>query len=655
MATYSYSGRPRFVTVAADGLYQIDAFGGQGGSYEGGARGNVAKPGTGGLGAESSGTVALTAGEKLEIVVGGAGAEGSGPGGGGGGGSFVLANVAGKYVPLIVAGGGGGAFYNDGHGGMNTPGSGNGGAGYYAAGGGGAGVKSNGGTSSSRSAGFGSAGGGSNGTGNYAGGVYTPPRVQGQFRTGGNGGFGGGGAGGAFGGGGGGGYSGGHGGYGGEAIGEYSGYAAGGGSFAAATAITPTTRAGINDGNGRVTITPVCFATGTRIRIVRDDGRMDDRVVERLEIGDIVVTSSGQTRAIRWIGQRSLVFHDDGRKPEASPIRISAHALGSNRPSRDLRVSPGHGICVDLCGEVLIPAGALVNGSTILQEDVDTVTYWHVELEGGHDIILAENLPCESYLEMGNRSFFAEAEATALHAVPDALAITDADFCRPFHHDGPVVSFVRERLAAHAPDLGWTLREVPLADLHLLVDGRRVDAETSNLRARFLVPADAEEVWLVSDTGVPAEIGVAPDLRRLGVCVGSLVIDDGFGTPRTIAANHPLLAVGFHAIEDGPQRWTAGRARLPAALWEGCRGGFFLRVDLTRQALPRWAATAAAIHPSKIACRGGLPEPPQIRSGSGSWPDRARASPLEAARRPLAQNTAWSPRSTEASPRTSRA
>ena len=276
-------------------------------------------------------------------------------------------------------------------------------------------------------------------------------------------------------------------------------------------------------------------------------------------------------------------------------MRIAAHAFAANKPARDLRVSPGHALCLDLCGEVLIPASALVNGTTIVQERVNTITYWHIELEGGHDIILAENLPCESYIEMRNRSFFAEADVTVLHASPDPHVVTHADFCRPFHQDGSMVAFVRERLAARSLDLGWTLAEEPFADLHLIVDGLRVQAETSDLSARFLVSAGAKDVWLVSNTTVPAEIGIAPDLRSLGVCVGGLVIDDGFGSPRTMQADHPLLSVGFHDIESGPQRWTAGRSRLPARLWEGCHSSFFLRVDLTRPALPRWVGTAAAV------------------------------------------------------------
>ena len=342
----------------------------------------------------------------------------------------------------------------------------------------------------------------------------------------------------------------------------------------------------VSDGSGGTEV--VCFCSGTRIRAATGDTAVED-----LKIGDLVVTSSGARRPIRWLGHRTIDGRRHPRPHEVLPVRIAAHAFGPQRPARDLLLSPGHSVCVDAVGEVLIPAAALVNGTTIRQEPVERVTYWHVELES-HDVILAENLPCESYLDMGNRGFFAEAGVPALHASPDISAADHADFCRPFHQDGPVVAFVRERLAARAPDLGWRLDHAPFADLHLLADGRRVEPETRGLSARFLLPADAEEVWLVSETGVPAEIGVARDLRALGVCVGGLAVDDGFGSPRAVSADHSLLCAGFHELEDGPQRWTAGRARLPRELWAECRGDVFLRVDLTRPALPRWVAPVAA-------------------------------------------------------------
>ena len=338
-----------------------------------------------------------------------------------------------------------------------------------------------------------------------------------------------------------------------------------------------------------VAFAPVCFAQRTRIRTARGEV-----AVEALAVGDIVLTAAGDERAIRWLGHREVECRRHPRAADVMPVRIAAQAFGEGRPVRDLVLSPGHSICVDLLGEVLIPASALINGTTIVQEHVERITYWHVELEGGHEIVLAENMPTESYLEMGNRGFFAEAEAIALHASPDARVATHADFCRPFHQDRLVVQFVRERLAARALVLGWALQQVPLANLHLLVDGRRVEAQTSGWSARFLVSAGSKDVWLMSDTSVPAEVGSGADSRALGVCVGSLVADDGFGAPATMAADDPLLSVGFHDIEEGPQRWTCGRARLPSTLWDGCRGSFFLRVDLTRPALPRWVAPSVA-------------------------------------------------------------
>ena len=73
-----------------------------------------------------------------------------------------------------------------------------------------------------------------------------------------------------------------------------------------------------------------------------------------------------------------------------------------------LRRIARHAICVDILGKVLIPAGVLIDGTSVRQLEVDVVTYWHVELDS-HDILLAENLPCESYLDLGNRGFFKEA------------------------------------------------------------------------------------------------------------------------------------------------------------------------------------------------------------------------------------------------------
>ena len=53
--------------------------------------------------------------------------------------------------------------------------------------------------------------------------------------------------------------------------------------------------------------------------------------------------------------------------------------------------------------------------ATIIQQQVRHVEYWHVELPT-HDVVLAQGLPAESYLDTGNRDSFGNGGgAVALH------------------------------------------------------------------------------------------------------------------------------------------------------------------------------------------------------------------------------------------------
>jgi predicted transcriptional regulator len=195
-------------TVPTTGNYMIEAVGGMGGPSGGGP--------AGGLGAQATGSVALTAGEVLDILVGGNASGGyANSGAGGGGGTFV---VAPGNTPLVVAGGGGGG--GDGGPGNNaslttsgtTPSGGgaggtNGGGGTGNEGGGGAGFVGNGsvcseggGTAES----FENGGAGASCSG-QTGGAFGGGN-GGYFEGGGAGGYSGGGGGGAAGGGGGGSY-----------------------------------------------------------------------------------------------------------------------------------------------------------------------------------------------------------------------------------------------------------------------------------------------------------------------------------------------------------------------------------------------------------------------------------------------------------------
>ena len=128
-----------------------------------------------------------------------------------------------------------------------------------------------------------------------------------------------------------------------------------------------------------------------------------DVAVENLQIGDLVLTAEGKAAPVCWMGRQtvSLIFAD---KLRALPIRICAGALAENIPSRDLLISPDHAVLVD---GVLVQAGALVNGTSIIREtNVPQVfTYYHVELDD-HSLILAENVPAETFVDNIDRLAF---------------------------------------------------------------------------------------------------------------------------------------------------------------------------------------------------------------------------------------------------------
>jgi hypothetical protein len=151
-----------------------------------------------------------------------------------------------------------------------------------------------------------------------------------------------------------------------------------------------------------VVITDVtCFAAGTGI--ATPGGRV---AVERLQIGDLVRTLHAGDRPVKWVGWRR---YDGGAiegNPAVLPVCIKRNAIADGVPERDLWVSPGHAIAID---NVLVHAARLVNGASVVQaRAVETVTYYHVELET-HEILFAENCPVESFQDEHFRQLFANA------------------------------------------------------------------------------------------------------------------------------------------------------------------------------------------------------------------------------------------------------
>lgn len=199
-----------------------------------------------------------------------------------------------------------------------------------------------------------------------------------------------------------------------------------------------------------VTAGLVCFARGTRI--ATPDGEIP---VETLAPGDLVVTEAGEAMTVRWIGRRRL---DCRRHPEPSvvrPVRISAHAFGPDLPSRDLYVSPGHAIGFR---NVLIPAWLLINGRNVTQPGAGVVEYFHIELDR-HEILLAEGLPAESYLDAGDRHQF-DNGGTRLALYPDfAARAWECAAAAPLVQTGRLLEAARRHLRRTEDDAGssrWT-------------------------------------------------------------------------------------------------------------------------------------------------------------------------------------------------------
>jgi hypothetical protein len=567
MTTFSYDGTVKqYYTIPTSGTYEITVDGAQGGGDSGNS---------GGEGAVITGEVFLSAGTVVEILVGGAGGNAAGSiGGAGGGASYVvvMGSGPGTDIPLIVAAGGGGASLGSGGGAGQASLSsyaGGGSSSAFMGGGGGGGESGNG-------DGSGGGGGASFESGGYGGaGLDIGISV-------GSGGYGGGGGGG-FSGGGGGGYQGG------DAGAEDQG-GSGGDSYVDSSVIEESSFSGAYSGNGEVTLELVCFAAGTRIATPRGE-----IAIENLAVGDLVLTASGAARPIRWIGHRKVDLRAPAHPAQAIPVRIAADAFGPGRPARDLYVSPAHAIAFDVIGEVLVPAGRLLNGATIDQADLESVVYWHIELDA-HDILLAENLPAESYLDVGNRAFFGDGGVVALHAGPDGDATrrSEAAFCRPFHVDGPLVDALRQQTRLRARELGWRLEARPDAGMHLVVDGFRVEPALDGRLAIFRIKTDARDIWLVSEAARPCDVADSADERRLGVAVTGVACDDGF-SQRRLDMRDPRFAHGFYEAEasgESAWRWTSGRARLPRELLASCRGEVRLVVELAADPQPRWAAPA---------------------------------------------------------------
>ena len=356
----------------------------------------------------------------------------------------------------------------------------------------------------------------------------------------------------------------------------------------------PSTITATSNGNSFTPATSVpstpCFTEGTLLLTPRGEVAVED-----LRAGDEVVTASGAHRRVRWLGHRRILCTGmpAARRHIAQPVRISAHAIAPNVPTRDVAVSPGHAIAMTLRDgtDVFVPASTLLNGISITQDDRVEVRYWHVELDS-HDVLVASGLGSESFMDVGNRHEFAiGAEGLDPQRTPGLIH----RHALPFHDEGPVIHELRERLLARAQDMGW--RPTQDANLHMMADGQRIPPVMTGGLTHFTFPATARNVTLHSATFRPAYLeGETGDMRALGVQVRDAWIGDSrTGGGVAIGVDHPLLAPAFHPDERDAEcawRWTTGMARLSPELWNGRSGVITLSLQVNHAAHARWTRPA---------------------------------------------------------------
>ncbi|WP_199445633.1 Hint domain-containing protein, partial [Acidisphaera rubrifaciens] len=135
------------------------------------------------------------------------------------------------------------------------------------------------------------------------------------------------------------------------------------------------------------------------------------------------------------------------------PVRIRRGAFGPGLPRRALHLSPDHAVYAN---GVLIPVKYLIDGDAVAQETPATVTYFHIELDS-HDVVLAEGLPVESYLDVGDRAGYDHVAGS--HVGTDAARRWESDGYAPLVCTGPVIDALRRRLRPYAGTPGRRSRQ----------------------------------------------------------------------------------------------------------------------------------------------------------------------------------------------------
>ena len=292
---------------------------------------------------------------------------------------------------------------------------------------------------------------------------------------------------------------------------------------------------------------PVCLVSGTRIQTGR--GMVD---VAALRLSDLVVTGNGESRPIRWIGRQTIRCSSFAPPCVAWPISIDRGAFGRGRPSRPVLLSPNHAVMVN---DTLVPIRLLVNEASIRQVPTEQVDYYHVELPQ-HDVILAEGLLVETYLDQGHRHHFRSLNAAGRWAQPKRGGLNGIPGrpYRPYANSATGLQAVRDELLNRAVALGFARSKDP--DFQLATTHGSLHTTWDGVVASAEIPAGVSKVRLQSDVAVPSRQCLTQDHRVLGAAIAHMQL----GTS-AIALDDSGLCRGWYPIE-GAFRWTNGSATL---------------------------------------------------------------------------------------------
>lgn len=140
-----------------------------------------------------------------------------------------------------------------------------------------------------------------------------------------------------------------------------------------------------------------CFSPGTMIATPEGE-----RPVEKLRVGDRVVTRDNGFQKIRWIGSKHISAVKLLNMPELRPVLIREGALALEQPCRDILLSPTHRVlarrlaAMSSEGEALVAASFFERSPGAATLDVLGITYIHIMFEY-HQVILSNGLWTESF------------------------------------------------------------------------------------------------------------------------------------------------------------------------------------------------------------------------------------------------------------------